>query len=161
MDDDDELWKRLDALEQQEQEDSDQEHNGRQEETNIVVTTTDPVGTSTNVINISHTSLPMADNSNRTCAGIINSPADICVHQSTATSAFDSAVQMDPTVKSKSVHWSSDVVSPSQENPTVVSSTPRIKPFTGSVIEKESQTVTSTVSTFYQYSSIPIMTFFP
>ena len=151
-----ELWKRLDELERQEEDDNQQEGDSQQGEdeveTNAVATTaSNHKRTTTNIINISHTSLPTAHTSinTLTAPGLINSPADICV--SKTSTLTDSAVNVEePSVISKSVHWSTDVTSLPQEG--TVSTVPKIKPFTGSVVEKSDPTAVITVSDLYHLS---------
>ena len=145
-----ELWRRLDELEHQEEEKSQQEVGGyeQDEETNGAAgITIDHKGAGINVINISHTSLLMphiTSDTTHTPSGTINSPADICVKKS----SVDSAVHVnEPMVKSKSVHWSSDVTSPPQPSPENLTEMPAApKPFTGSVVEKSTPATASTVS---------------
>lgn len=146
-DDDTELWKRLDELEHEEEKDIQQETINQQEqlEDETTVTTADHKQAITNIINISHTSLPAANStSNKTHmpSGMINSPADICVRKS----SVDSAEHVEESVvKSKSVHWSSDTI-PTPKGHTDTPTTRVPKPFTGSVVEKTSSTAMSSVS---------------
>lgn len=148
--DDSELWKRLDELASQEEKESQQE--GYEGEADNV---TDHKMVATNIINISHTSLPMANihsTSTHTPSGAIHSPADIifCVNKP-STTADSTTHTEEPETKSKSVHWSSDVVTPPSplplEEPTGTSAVPKVNPFTGSIVEKAGQTVASSVST--------------
>lgn len=118
-------------------------------------TVTDYKGEITNIINISHTSLPTASitTSNRTFE-IINSPADICVKKS----SIDTPAEEVPLVKSRSVHWSSDVTHtppPSESLTEAPAGVSTRKPFTGSVVETSSQPAVITVSVYCSVSFNP------
>ena len=139
VDDDAELWKRLDELEHEEEKSKQEEY----EEINAA--TGDDKRPATNVINVSHTSHPVTSTSKYTPSGVINSPADICVKKS--PTASDSTIHTEqPATKSKSVHWSSDVTSLPTDKPVEISATSKVRPFTGSVIEKASETIMPAVS---------------
>ena len=148
QDDNTELWKRLDELELEEGKDIQEIVKLQEQLEEETVLTADHKQAVTNIINISHTSLPAAvanTTSNRThmpSSGIINSPADICVKKSSVNSAEHIE---ELAVKSKSVHWPSDVTS-TPESHTDVPAIHVPKPFTGSVVEKSSSTAVSTVS---------------
>ena len=148
------LWERLDELERQEEEKFQQ---GEKEKVDSSIS---DKGAATNVINISHTSLTtnVTSNSTQPLSGTINSPADICVK----TSSIDSTAQVDePPVKSKSVHWSHDVTrllqsssTPPPETLTAIPAAPKLRPFTGSVVEKSgTSTTTSSVSAFHSFKT--------
>lgn len=148
QDDDAELWKRLNELECQEAQETQQEtdHWQKQLEEETNAATNHETGAVKDIINISHTALPMVNttSSNRThTASAITSPADICINRSLVDSI--ERVQ-EQAVKSKSVHWSSDITpSPPETYPTTPAA-PKLKPFTSSVIEKSSDPVAPTVS---------------
>ena len=156
QDEDAELWRRLDELEHQEEEKSQHDNYQQKDEKATAAITEDHKRVATNVINISHTSLLMPNISSdktHTAPGAINSPADICVKKA----PVDSAVHADePVVKSKSVHWSSDVTSPPKPSPESVTTT---KPFTGSVVEKSTPATVPTVSYYYIPLNLIISTF--
>lgn len=144
---DDKLWKRLDELEHEEEKNQQEEH-----EEEIHHDDKRVKRLATNIINISHTSYPVTTVRTYTSSGVINSPADICVKKSPTIS--DSTVHTEePATKSKSVHWSSDITPLPTEKPIGISATSKVKPFTGSVIEKASETIAAAVSFFYFFAS--------
>ena len=137
------LWKRLDELEHEEEK---SQHEEYEEETNDY-----DKRPATNIINISHTSHPVTSVTTHTPSGVINSPSDICLNKSPTTSDLTTHRE-EPVAKSKSVHWSSDITPLPTETPIGISATSKVKPFTGSVIEKASETIASAVSFFLYHS---------
>ena len=148
QDGDAELWKRLDELEHQEEDIKQVSVNQQEqlEEEMTKVTTEIHEQAATNVINISHTALSVTSTTSATTympSSIIHSPADICVKKSSVDSA---ECAEEPAVKSKSVHWSSDITPTIPESHTDALAPHVPKPFTGSVVENSSSTAVPTVS---------------
>ena len=134
---DDDLWKRLEELEQQEEDNK---------EIDNIESIPQDGGT---VINVKHSAQTPPSSLIPSRPGVITSPADICVNRHNRISPPSDQPEEMATTTTKSVHWSQDITStPSlpQGNTKPPPLTPLVKPFTGSVMETShsaSQTVSS------------------
>lgn len=133
---DKDLWKRLEQLECQEEENKEMD--------NVESTSQE----SATVINVKHSTQLSSSCMTQSQLGVITTPADICVKRHSPS--LDEPEEV-VTTTSKSVHWSQDITSSSMTSPLPQGDTmsipqaPTTKPFTGSVVET-SHSTTLTVS---------------
>ncbi|XP_065913341.1 unconventional prefoldin RPB5 interactor-like isoform X2 [Dysidea avara] len=133
---DDDLSKRLEELEHQEEENKEMD--------NAEITPQD----NSTVINVKHSTQQSSSSVAQSQPGVITTPADICGKRHSPSSDQPEEVV---TTTTKSVHWSQDITSSStasslpQGDTVSTPLTPMVKPFTGSVVET-SNTTTQTGS---------------
>jgi len=126
---DNDLWKRLEELECQEEENKEMDNTESTPQESVTV------------INVKHSAQPSPSCVAQSQPGVITTPADIHVKRLSPSSDEPEEVA---TTTSKSVHWSQDITSsssmtssslPPEDTVSTTSLEPMMKPFTGSVVE--------------------------